>query len=57
MLIKSKSDEQKREEVRIMHDFHGDPKSTIHREAAEAIARYTREQVKELNSKEERYCR
>lgn len=57
MLIKSKSDDEKREEARIIRDFHGDPKSTIHKEAAEAISRYSREQIKELNRQEERYCR
>lgn len=57
MLIKSKSDEQKREEAQIIHDFHGNPNSTIHQEAAEAIARHSREQAKELNDREERYRR
>lgn len=57
MLIKSKSDEQKREEAQIIHDFHGNPNSAIHKEAAEAISRYSREQVKELNDREDRYHR
>lgn len=57
MLIKSKSDEQKREEAQIIHDFHGNPNSAIHQEAAEAISRYSREQVKELNDREDRYHR
>ncbi|MDR2909410.1 MAG: hypothetical protein LBU86_05970 [Oscillospiraceae bacterium] len=51
MLIKIRSDEEKRAEERVIRDFGGSRDNPAHREAAEATARYVAEQSQKRSSR------